>query len=208
MKYLRILGFTAIAALALAAGSASATVLCSTATSPCTGTKYGSGTTIQEAIRKGTKTTIVTNIATISCGQVMRHGKVTSSGEVGSTATGETTSVTTSDCSTPSGTGCTVTSTKGPWPWEIHYNGLTPNGTQTVKKGSGEAYGFMMMCGALINCKFTSTQVSSGVTGGAPGIVVIKNLALEREGGFCPASATLNAEFEVAAPNPLYVAAS
>jgi hypothetical protein len=210
MRYLKMLGLAAIAALALAAfgaGSASATVLCSTKTSPCTGTKYGAGTTIHTVEKVGTKPTLVTSITTVSCGKSTIHGHVTNGGSFSTTVTAEITSMTFTSCETSSGTACTVTSTKGPWHGELH-NLTNPDGALTVKKAASEDPGATVVCGSLINCKFTTSLATLNVTGGAPAIVAAKNISLARSGGICPETATWSAEYEVKQPNPLYVAAS
>jgi hypothetical protein len=211
MKYLKMLGLAAIAALALAAfgaSSASATVLCSTKTSPCTGTKYGAGTTLHAVQKSGTKPTLTTSITTVTCDESTIHGHVTNGGSSSTTVTGEITKILFTKCQTSSGTACTVTETTGPWHAELHYGGTVGNGTLTVKKAAGEDPGATVVCGSLINCKFTTSLATLNVTGGGPAIVAAKNISLARSGGICPETATWNAEYEVKQPNPLYVAAS
>jgi len=142
MNYVKITGLIAVAAMALMAlfgtGTASATVLCKTATSPCPVGETYSGT-IKGSLASGTsavmKDTSGNTLNTCTGGTA--EGSV-SAGGASSTVTGNTTSL--------SLTGCNAKITNlSKCEGELHYISGTNNGTATVK-----------------GCEFTSSSALFG----------------------------------------------
>lgn len=64
-----------------------------------------------------------------------------------------------------------------------------------------------MECGAAINCIFKKAVILEVIGGNAATVIVKEPLELIKNEGFiCPSSATWEAEYEVTAPKPLFVA--
>lgn len=86
MKYVKILGAVAAATVALmafvGAGTASATVLCSSNTSPCAA-PYGSGTRVSMSLEAGTEFRWRLGFMEFVCEQATMAGELTSPGGVG-----------------------------------------------------------------------------------------------------------------------------
>lgn len=209
MKHLKMLGVAAVAAMGLmafiGAGTASATELCSTNTSPCTGTKYLSGTSVSAQLKSGTSAVLTSSITTVTCKKSTVTGKTTSSGGKGVAVSGEITGLTFTECTTTNGTACTVNSVNKNYSASIVATG-GGNGTLTVKKGTGAGNpGASVQCGFLINCTFTAAEPALSVTGGNPAIAKANAIPLERSGGICPSEAKWDAEYEVTAPKPLFI---
>jgi hypothetical protein len=202
MKHIQTMGLAIVAALALMAivGAASASasaVLCSTNTSPCTGTKYGSGTKISAQLKSGTHATLTTSITDVTCTK-STVGGVTNTAE----GHGEITSFTFSGCTAASnGSTCTVKTLN------LNYTATANPGSLTITPGpKGGNPGATVECpGALINCTFTTSSITLGVTGGNPAIISASNESLQREGGFCPSEAKWDATYEVTSPKPLFL---
>jgi len=205
MKHIKMMGLAIVAALALTAIAGAATasasaVLCSTNTDPCTGTKYGSGTKISAQLKSGTHATLTTSTTNVTC---------TKSTVAGSTNTaeghGEISTFSFSGCTTSSGTACTVKAVNLNYTATANPSG-GGNGTLTVSPGpKGGNPGASVECGALINCTFTVSSITLGVTGGNPATIVANNEPLERTGGFCPSTANWHATYEVTSPKPLFL---
>lgn len=210
MKHLKILGLAVVAAMALAAfagaSTASATELCSTNTSPCTGTKYGSGTTVHTVLKSSTVATLTNPITNVTCTESTTHGTTTNAGGKGVAVTGKITTFTFGGCKTSGGTPCTVTSVNV----GTGYNASIAatgggNGTLTVTSSNVGNPGAKVECGILINCTFTTASAALGVTGGNPAIAKANAIPLLRAGGFCPSEAKWDAEYEVLQPKPLFI---
>lgn len=79
MKFLRVVGLAAVVAIviacALGAGSASATVLCKTNTTPC-GSKYGVFSSIEFRLSTGTKSVLKAGFATVECEESAIRGEI------------------------------------------------------------------------------------------------------------------------------------
>src|SRR5881227_2620158 len=67
----------------IGSGTASATELCSTNTSPCTGTKYSSGTTVTAQLKSGTSAVLTNSISNETCKKSTLDMTTTSSGGSG-----------------------------------------------------------------------------------------------------------------------------
>jgi hypothetical protein len=206
MKYLKMLGVAAVAAMALTAvlgaGSASAaTFLCKTSANPCT-EHYPSGTAISASLVTGTTARLTTNIGTVTCKKSTVGGKTTST-----EAHGEITSLTFTECTDPFGNPCTVKAVNTPYTASAATAVAgTPNGSGTMTiSGKAGNPGATVECGSWMNCKFTNSPIVLDVTGGAPAKIVASKEALNREGGICPAESFWDAEYTVTAPNPLFI---
>lgn len=205
MKHLKMLGLAVVAAAALmaviGAGTASATELCSTATTPCSGTKYGVGTTIRAT---STNATLKTFVGTVACTHSEIVGEVTGAGGSGTTAvTGKTQVLEFSGC-TLGETTCTITQEAV---GNSSVTGGSASATATFNYNVTSKTGSKVVCGSLINCVYsTSSAVLKGqnTTSGTPTIKA-ENISLAREGGICPSESIWNATYTVVEPDPLYV---
>jgi hypothetical protein len=203
MKHLKGFGLAGFAAavLIMSAGapSASATEFCSTETSPCTGTMYGSGT---KFAGKSTNPILTSSITNVTCELAQMGGELTSTGGTGSTPiSGTVTSATwTNNCKTASGTACTITVLNLPWSMTGEEAAGENEFTVTV---AGKP-GVTVKCGFLINCTFTQTSLVLSGENGNPAYVTATAEALNTEGGFCPATASYDAKYEITTPKPLF----
>jgi len=208
MKQFKMLGLAAIAALGLmvmvGAGTASATELCSTNTSPCTGTVYTSGTAVSAQLKAGTTALLTNTISNVICQKSTTAGKTTSSGGKGLAVTGTIESLTFTECKTASGVACTVKAVNLPYSASITATG-SGNGTLTVTKDLSGDPGATVECATLINCTFSTASASLGVTGGNPAIAKANGIALTPKGLTCPLESHWDAEYEVTAPKPLSI---
>lgn len=131
MKYLKMLGLAALAAAALmafvGAGSASATVLCSTNTNPCT-SKWPLGTKVEFSLKKGTSAlwrgTAGETLKT--CTGASLKAEITTAGSATETVKLRVTEDSWSSCTVP-----TLTLKTGEF--EIHNITGSTNGTLTYK---------------------------------------------------------------------------
>jgi hypothetical protein len=131
MKFLKMLGLAALAALVVAAfagaGSASAVVLCKTKTTPCT-SKWAKGTQLEFSIRAGTsalwQTTGGASMKTCTSGKI--KGEITNEGSAAENVRIKNTEVSWTNCTVP-----TVTVKSG----ELEIQGITgtENGTIVLK---------------------------------------------------------------------------
>lgn len=212
MKYVKMLGLTAVAAMALTAflgaGSASATVLCKTkVTEGCAaaGWSYGVNTTIHATQEKGTTAVLEAGSTTLdTCTTSTVHGFVEKAGDTNSTVSGDIKTLTWGE---PGTTPCTnTTDTLKIGGLEVHWISGTDNGTLTA---TGETE-------VTINTIFGSCVYGSGkaldlgtITGGSPATIDIHASVPKISGNFaCPSTGTWTASYEVTEPTPLYVATS
>jgi hypothetical protein len=102
MKHLKLLGLAVTMALALTAlagaVTASATVLCSTNTNACTGTKYGVGTKLEGGLSAGTESVISYFAGTEKCSESTFTAEVTGAGGAGEAVSGKITSLKFNTC--------------------------------------------------------------------------------------------------------------
>lgn len=204
MKHLKMLGLALFAAAALTAllgaGTASATELCSTNTSPCTGTMYGPGTALKAEL-SGTailETTGGTALDECTGGGV--EGTITNTGGVSETV----------KASIPAAgltwTGCnrTTTTTEG-GELEIHTDNAEAdgNGTLTVK-------GFTVQIATILGtCTYGFSSATASdlgtLKGGSEPTIKISTIVPRKTGSACPAEARWTATYNVVKPTPLYV---
>lgn len=200
MRRLGALGVVlAIALLALGLGggtTASATVLCKTATNPCSGNFYGKGTTVEASLKSGTKSVLHSPSNDIECTSSSIKGEVTSPGGVGSNASGTVSSL--------SFGGCNATVS------------VLKKGTFTIESPA-EGNGTLKLEGLEITTEFLSTHciyagpASFSLNGGGMAVIAGPS-SLRRTGGnsglFCgtlESSQAWTAEYTITAPEPLYV---
>jgi hypothetical protein len=211
MRYLKTLGLAAVAAMALAAfvgaGTASATELCSTNTSPCTGTMYPAGTKIESKLKAGTKAVLTNPITNVTCTGSGVGGATSTTGSSTETVKGSITAFSFTGCSDTFGDTCTVTTLNLPYNAEIHTTEekANGNGKLTVRSSGKGNPGATVVCGAFINCTFTTALATLHVDGGNPALATALGIPLLRTGGLCPKEANWDAEYEVTTPKPLFV---
>ena len=186
----------ALCALGLLAGAerSSATVLCKTATNPCTGGTYGKGTTIKASLKTGTKSVLDPPYGAIECFEASIEGGVTNAG-------GETGNV----------SGSVNTFSLGKCEGTVS---ILKKGTFTIKSPS-EGSGVLVLEGFETTVIYLGTHcIYSGsasipLKGGAMASIGT-NTTLTRTGGssgaFCGSTAAWTVDYTVTAPEPLYVA--
>jgi hypothetical protein len=201
MKLMKIIGpclALALAMMALGAGTASATKLCSVNTSPCpAGNTYGKGTSIKVQLVPGTKSTMASGFVNVTCSESTMSGKTTSEGGSGA-VTGEISSATWKSCTSSLGS-CTASSLKTPWPAEV--TGSGGNGTLSVQHP-----GAKFTCGGT-TCEYEASKASISVTGGSPAKAKASSISFSKIGGgfLCSSTASWSGEYEVTSPNPLFI---
>ncbi len=208
MRPLKLVLFSAVAALALVAlgnASASATTLCSTNTSACTGTIYKSGTTISASLKAATIfTSFFTNI---TCQKSALGGKTTSNGGAGLPVTASITSLTVEECKTTGLNECTLTAANLPWSASFSANG-GGNGSLLLSSSGVGNPAVHLNCGggAVMDCTVKATTLTLNVTGGNPMATAAgKELPMEEEGKLCSKEYKWDVEYEITAPKPLFV---
>jgi len=205
MKYMKMLGLVVVAAMALAAflgaGSASATVICHTKTSPCP-QKWAKGTQVEFSVKSGTSASWkeTTGIAVKTCTGGTIKGEITNAGS-------ETEAV---KISVPASefkwTGCTVaTETLKGGEIELTHITGTDNATMVFK-------GFeFTTTQSGISCKYGLGEgIDVGtLTGSATGDAVmdINSVLPVTGGGLCCSDVAWIEEFTLTKPQetPLYI---
>jgi hypothetical protein len=200
MKYLKMLGLVAVAATALmaflGAGTASATVFCSTNASPCpAGQKWPTGTEPRFTVRLGGAGiwTDTSGNVVAKCPEGEIRGTITSSGSATETVK---TSVPASGFTWPGVEGCLKTITLEGGTLEYHAIEGTNNATVTVT-------GFKITI--FIEAFSTSCIYGFGTgedlgtltgNGSSSAVLDINTVFLKKEGGvFCPSSLKWTEEF-------------
>lgn len=80
------------------------------------------------------------------------------------------------------------------------------NGDLTISaKAGGGVRGTLLECGSTINCSFASADLVLGVRGGNPAHLTATEVELARMGGLCPVTSKWDANYEIAAPKPLFL---
>jgi hypothetical protein len=190
-----------LCALGLVAGAerSSATVLCKTATNPCTGGTYGKGTVIEASLKSGTKSVLHPPFGEIECSKSPIKGEVTNAGGEGANVSGTVTSWSFSECN------ATVTVLK--------------KGTFRIESTSG-GNGTLVLEGFEITTSFIGTHcIWSGpssipLSGGsmaAAGTTSTMTRTGGSSGTFCDGGKPQQqwtVDYTVTAPEPLYVSES
>jgi len=193
MKYLKMLGLAAVAAMALmafGAGTASATKLCTD--SACT-TVYAAGTEIKSELVAGTSAALTSGGSTIAtCTSSGVAG--TTSNKEGATVSGNISSLTWGGCSQ-------TTHTVANGSLEIAWTSGS-NGTVTGKNSQVTVQIFGVSCTYGTG---EGTHLGS-ITGGTSPILKITTTVAKTAGGFlCPSTAGWDAEYVLTSPHALYV---
>jgi hypothetical protein len=196
MKHIKMLGLAALAAFALTAvagaGTASAgAIVCGNSSNPCTNI-LGKGTKIASQLKTGTVATL-TSSTEVTC-KKSSVGGVLTNGE----GHGEITTFTFGECHTTSGDKCTVTAVNLP------YTATATTGALDVTGKSGNP-GATVDCGSFINCTFTVSSITLGVTNGEPAYISANKEPLNGSGFFCPSSAAWDATYQVTSPKGLWL---
>lgn len=198
MKYLKGLAVAAAMAalfVAFGAGTASATVICKTKTSPCS-SPYLKGTTFNGVLTPGTTAVFKAGFATIECTSGSGSIEMTSNGGATETVKGNTKTLTFGGCNTEfkvlkTGTG------------EIHWTSKTSgNFTAEGMEVTGSTFG--------VDCVYGG-KISSGVTlngGEKPTISINAKVPLISGGFLCSDPGAMTASLTVTDPTPLYVLGS
>jgi hypothetical protein len=202
MKYVKILGLAAVAAMALmafGAGTASATKLClnNLSTTACSSHLATGGTV--EGTLTGSAILETTGGSTLdTCTGSTVSGKTTTTAATGSSVIGDVETLTWTGCTFPTGTVA-----KGSL--EIKHIAGTDNGTLT-----GKGQEVTINTGFFGACTYgTGAGTDLGtVVGGAPAKLTINALVplVKNESGLCPAEARWTASYTVTKPNPVYIA--
>jgi hypothetical protein len=197
MKYVKILGLAAVAAMALmafvGASTASATVLCHTTTTPCT-EKWKTGTEPRFVVRPGTAGiwTDTSGNVVAKCPEGELRGTITNAGS--STETVKT-SVEPSGFTWPKVEGCISTVTVEGGTLEIHAISGTDNGTVTVSGFKITIY--VQAFGVSCFYGFSTSDLGT-LTGNGSGsaILDINTLFFKKEGSvLCPTDLKWTEEF-------------
>jgi hypothetical protein len=205
MKYVKMLGLTAIAATALmafiGAGTASATVLCKNNlnTEKCS-ERYPAGTKLEAKLIGTAK--LDTSFKTVTCNKVSPGtGTMETEGSATTTPFGKNGTGTYEECN------CEIKVLKE-GSLEIHQIAGTDNGTLTESGGE-----VTMTCSSIfgnVHCIYGSgANVDGGeLKGGNPAKEVVSlNIPRLPTNSICSEEAVLTGEYEITSPKPLYVAA-
>ncbi|MGN6255772.1 MAG: hypothetical protein ACTHO8_12440 [Solirubrobacterales bacterium] len=188
MKYLKMLGLAAVAAAALmalaGAGSASATVLCHEAKTPCP-QKWSKGTEIEFTVRPGTTARWASEPTTVmECSSGDLKGSVTSAGSSTETVKIPLSAFSWTNCSPES------SSTLEAGELEVHSISGSENGVVTLK-----GFTDRMENTPFGNCVYTSGSaginlgtLTASKTGEA--IIDIETTLTRKEGALCPLTVT------------------
>jgi hypothetical protein len=185
---------TALLALGIGVGSASATTLCKTGGFPESACGAGKGEHLGLTEERSFNVVLTNSITNVTCTDSFMRVFYNSS--TGTPISGEVISFYlpwVGTCKTASGTACEMTVLNLPYP------ASQEGSTLTISDATGA--GFTVKCGFLINCTFTSKELKLSVTNGSPTTMTASKAALTRSGGFCPATAELDATYSVEYPS-------
>ena len=210
MKYLKMIGLAAIAAVALmaitGAGTASATVFCHSTSTSCA-EKWVKGTEPRFTVRPGGAGTWRTTGGEIfaKCPEGELRGEITNAGNASETVK---TSVPASGLTWPGVEGCIKTITLEGGTLEVHAITGTDNGTVTVSGFRITIYN-AALGGSCIYGFATGEHIGVLTASGSNSAILdINTIFLKKEGSFlCPASLNWAEEFQQVQPNgtALYV---
>lgn len=205
MKYVKMLGLAAVAAMALmaflGASSASANVLCTENATPCPGNhptekKYIVG----DVVTATAVSPILTGSPEVTCDHSEVAIKITNAGGKNVNVTGEVTKLTfTGNCVAHTAfgdVGCTISAQGLNYHAEVLGSGASAS--ITVREGPGKGKPRAnVLCGGFINCTLGKTDFNLSITSGNPATVNAEEEPLELEaGGFgCPSEARWDADY-------------
>jgi hypothetical protein len=184
---------TAPEPLYVAEQDASSTVLCKTATNPCTGGTYGKGTTVEASLPSGVKSVLDPPFGGIECSESSIKGEVTEGPKAN--VSGSLSSYSLGKCNAEvkvlrSGTFSIVSPKEGNATIRL-------NGFETTVEFLGT------------HCIFATANTNFGLlTGGEMATVDIVSTFPRvggRSGAFCGSTAAWTGKYTITAPAPLYV---
>lgn len=188
-----LLAVSALTLSVLAAPSASATVLCKTATSPCTSGPYGVGTLVELSLKSETKSVLHTLVGNIECSEASLEAEITKVGGAATNVSGSSLNSKFKGCNgtvtvLKAGTFTVESPTEG--------NGtLKLEGLETTTEREG------------VHCIYSgsvSLSLKGGEMASASGAVTLSHTG-GKAGGFCGTTAEWTVEYTVTSPAPLFV---
>lgn len=208
MKYIKVLGLAAIAAMALiafvGASSASATVLCTRNLTSCP-----EGHSTEEMYEVGdiitgtsTNATLSSDLSNVICEHSETVAEITSTGGSGLPVEGEIIELNFSKCHTETAlpTPCKVEVVNLPYLAKVVAVG-GGNGELFVSSGGSGSPGAAVTCAGIIECTFTRSVFELPVTGGNPASITANEVPLNRTGGLCGTRASWNATYKAVGTN-------
>lgn len=200
MKYIKMLGLAAIAAAALmaiaGAGSASATIFCSTTASPCPGAqKWPVKTRLEFSLSSGTSLTWINGGEELeTCTGSNLRTQTTNAGSETATVTSENQALTFSGCTFPSGT----TKLGG---LEIHNIASTSNGTVTATGEIGWTFNSIFFGSCLYG--WQNEGVVGTITETKPTVLDLNTTIVKLSGSnfACPANGELKGSYTLTEPS-------
>jgi hypothetical protein len=204
MRYLKMLGLAAVAALALmavaGAGSASATVLCKTNTNPCS-SKWTAGTQVEFTLKNGTSATWKgTNGETLkTCSGAKLRWEITNAGSATETVKAKVLEDSWTSCTVP-----TVTLKLGEL--EIHNITGSTNGTITMKNAEFTTQDFIFG-DCVYGTAASGTDLGTLTSSGTGDSVIDVSALLNPVGVNCCPEVAWQEEFTITSPKetPLFV---
>jgi len=197
VKFIPVVLVVAGALVWLGAGSASATVLCETTTTPCN-SPYLSGTVLDASVTSGTTAILETTGGTVldTCAGGTVKGTTANDGGAGEAVWGSVSSLTFSSC-----TRATATLKTGEF--EIQQIAGTDNGTLISRNAEVTINSIFGTC--VYGTASGGTDLGTLKGGASPTIEV--NAVVPKLGGesACPSHMRLTASYTLAEPKPLYV---
>jgi hypothetical protein len=204
MEYVKTLGLAAVAATALmallGAGSASATVLCSTYMSPCpVGWNEPAGTEIDMTLKAGTSQTIFSTGGTLveTCTTSTFKGKTTNAGSATETIKGNVEKLTFENC----GSEIKVVSTGA---FEIHYVGPTTKGGLTTSGTHLTVVDFGVSCDYFTGSSWVEFAAMESDESISPEANVESVFTKEAGGFLCPGSVVIGGHYLITKPTKIF----
>lgn len=189
-KSILSIGTVAVALLAIGVGSAPAATLCATGGSPEAGCGAGKGEytgTISETAGDFFLTT--SSVLDFQCHS---HRSLSVGSSTGSPVPVTVSQFSLTDCTTSSGTSCTLAVKNLP------YDGSISEEALRITDEAGMA--FLMKCGFLISCEFGTKEAEFSISNGSPTTITGTGIPLTRTGVGCPQIAEMEMTYEVTSP--------
>jgi hypothetical protein len=206
MKYLKMLGLAALAALALTAvigaGTASATLCSTEGTGTSCGGSHGKHMTAGDHIEATGQAELTSGFINVSC-----HSIITIKIVDATAGTGQVTSLVFTGCVDNFGRACTAVTTG--LPWNGSATGTGTNGTLTVSNVAGN-----FTCKNPFNtsedvkCNYAAPSASAAVTGGHSPSAKATGVKLSKQAGshfLCSNEATWNGTYTLLTPKSLFI---
>jgi hypothetical protein len=211
MRHLKMMGLAAIAVFALVAfagaTTASATRLCSVATTPCPAANiYPVNTSFPADLLAGTNAVLTTSGSPVGVNPTLTCSAsgvgVTNSntgGGAGTPVNGHLGSLSFSSCTSVNPAGCSTSATVGSLAAATGTIAWTSGANGTLRLTPPTVSFTCPILGAPVTCVFGGSGTVDGtLTGGATPVVDIVNQAIASTGGFgCPTASQWNARYSV-----------